>query len=484
MPTAVFHDDMPTLAWGASRRILYQKQPDGSFGPFHRSDRESLEEVYGEFKRKLEVWRKSRPTTAQLSVEQFVNRYKGRKRRIYEVAAQDYQHEPFITPKDAHIRGFIKREKTPSAEEKDPRIIQPRSPKFNLIWGRWYFPLEHELYNDLDQLFYDQGAQFPVVAKRYNVKDLAALIWSKWGMFRRPVAILMDGSRFDSTVGPDNLDQEHDCYELYLPEQGKRTARRVRRMQKNNKCTYICKDGTISHKHGQRCSGDANTGGGNVVLCCGCIYECNRQTGVKTEWVDNGDDLFSITEERDAEFVGNIFTTITTHAGYKYRVEGHAKCMEEIEFCQQHPVWNGTEYIMCRGPKGLLKDGIVRKPVRNNVEFRRWLATIGECGMAVAPGIPVMQSFYSCMTRNSRGAKVFDKDEMFQNTTLYRDFKALGEKKGKARPVGVEARASFYRAFGMVPDVQEQLEEYYDSLNFGYDPGTFHTNIPVTTLLC
>jgi hypothetical protein len=60
----------------------------------------------------------------------------------------------------------------------------------------------------------------------------------------------------------------------------------------------------------------------------------------------------------------------------------------------------------------------------------------------------------------------------------------LGEKKGKAQPVGVEARASFYRAFGMVPDVQEQLEDYYDSLNFGFDPGTFHTNVPVTTLLC
>lgn len=74
----------------------------------------------------------------------WVNTYTGRKKRKYQLAAEDLATNP-IRRSDSYVSAFIKSEKI--FELKDPRLIQARSVRYNYELGNYLKPIEHELYN-------------------------------------------------------------------------------------------------------------------------------------------------------------------------------------------------------------------------------------------------------------------------------------------------------------------------------------------------
>ena len=145
---------------------------------------------------------------SRISANDLVDCYQGRKRTIYENAAASLLDRA-IERKDGDLKTFIKAEKFNVNLKSDPapRVIQPRSPRYNVELGRYLKKYEHHAYKALDKIW---GG--PTVMKGYTTEEVAQHIWSAWNQFQTPVAIGFDMSRFDQHVSVAALEFEHSCY--------------------------------------------------------------------------------------------------------------------------------------------------------------------------------------------------------------------------------------------------------------------------------
>jgi len=91
----------------------------------------------------------------------------------------------------------------------------------------------------------------------------------------------------------------------------------------------------------------------------------------------------------------------------------------------------------------------------------KWLGAVGECGLSLTSGIPVFQEMYKAYIRH--GEKSDIKNSVGWQCGMTHMAKGLHPKEA---PVSEDARYSFYVAFGVTPDEQEALEEYYRSWQF------------------
>jgi hypothetical protein len=67
--------------------------------------------------------------------------------------------KPF-TAKDAYLNSFVKGELVNLSDSKPdpaPRIIQPRSARYNVLVGCFLRPLEHKLYEAITEVFLRSG---------------------------------------------------------------------------------------------------------------------------------------------------------------------------------------------------------------------------------------------------------------------------------------------------------------------------------------
>jgi hypothetical protein len=153
-------------------------------------------------------------------------------------------------------------------------------------------------------------------------------------------------------------------------------------------------------------------------------------------------------------------------AGYTMVVEETVSVLEEVEFCQSHPVWDGRRYIMVRNPV---------KAISNDASgFGKWadprlygfmMDAVGTGGGHLSTGIPVMQSFYAAMrARGDRGRRKIVTEDVL-GTGFGRMWLSAQRSIGRAywydplvEPVSVQARLSFEKAFGIAPAVQRLLE--------------------------
>jgi len=91
----------------------------------------------------------------------------------------------------------------------------------------------------------------------------------------------------------------------------------------------------------------------------------------------------------------------------------------------------------------------------------KWMHAVGECGLALTSGVPIMQSFYRAYMRNGKRGNVAN--AVFMDTGMSR---MRGERESRFKHVLPEARLSVFKAWGITPDEQVALEEYYDSWEF------------------
>lgn len=138
--------------------------------------------------------------------------------------------------------------------------------------------------------------------------------------------------------------------------------------------------------------------------------------------------------------------------------------IENIEFCQTHPVFDGKVWRMVRNvDSSRSKDAFSLKDLSNPSVYARMLRSLGDCGMSCAYGMPVLQQYYTAMIRSGSGRLL--EDPQFE-TGLFWLTKGLPSH--NAVPITDEARDSFAAAFGISPNLQYQLEAWYDGLDLSY----------------
>lgn len=467
-----FNNDIDTLERAVKERVFFVKNIDKS-SPQKFTGPPKPEP--GLFAARLEETRRLLrpflPSTAPISHQQFVDGTPSRKRKCYQEALESINLDGLDLERDSSVSVFVKYEKTDRTTKADPvpRVISPRDPKFNIALGRYLKPIEEKIFKALGKLF-----GHPTVMKGMDTDKTAAVLKEKWDMFNKPVAIGLDASRFDQHVSLEALQFEHSIYEdCFYSGKHRRKLRNILRCQEKNRCVGRTPDGALSYTiDGTRMSGDMNTSLGNCVLMCMMIKAYALHKQVDVQLANNGDDCVVFLEQRNlARFSDGLFQWFL-EMGFNMAIEPPSYELEEIEFCQCRPVFDGSKYTMCRNPMtAIAKDSVYLKHSDQFITYKSWLHAVGTGGLALAGGMPVFNSFYELYRRSGsetwwsrrrgRNKKVGLTDDVLP---WFMRQVGMHGRRCSAEPTP-EARASFYFAWGVTPDEQMALEKHYDTLS-------------------
>lgn len=423
-------------------RLLFVSK-DGGFVPTEKPTT-SFKRACVEF---FQAFSKLVHPVSPLTNEQFVGAYKGRRRTVYEEALKSLTSTP---PKlsDSYINFFVKCEKINFTKKLDPapRGISPRNPRYHVMLGPYVKRIEKKIYDIIGQIF---GAV--TVFKGLNAVQRAKELRSHWESFDDPVAIGLDASRFDQHVSIQALKYEHQFYKMFYPNNRQFTHLLSR--QCKNKLYANCPDGRAKLTLiGGRMSGDMNTALGNCLLmsCMVYSYLLPRVGKGKFRLANDGDDCVVIIERADMHKIQDLQSWFLT-LGFDMKMEDPVYVFEQIEFCQSQPIWTPDGWLMVRKvSESIPKDSLAIKPLDNRKVFLRWMSAVGEGGLALTGGIPVLQDLYSCYIRSSCGAKPLD------DPTMETGLRLLGRGMDlKYKEVHPLTRVSFWKAFGM--SVTKQL---------------------------
>lgn len=365
-----------------------------------------------------------------------------------------------VQKQDSFLQSFVKAEAVNFTAKPDPapRIIQPRNPRYNACVGRYLRPLEHRVYEGISKLF---GG--PTVMKGYNASQVAAHLRDMWDGFSRPVALSLDASRFDQHVSVEALRFEHSVYNRIY---GSKTLARLLRWQLRNTGFVRTSDGG-AFKYvvdGCRMSGDMNTALGNCLLMCAMVWAYAAERGIRIRLANNGDDCSVFMERGDLPRFMRGLDEWFYDMGFTLTSDGVAEVFEHVDFCQTRPVFTARGWVMCRSPfLGICKDVLCKHPDMTAplAGYNRWSYQVGLAGGCLADGVPVFSAAYAAMVRlgqPSRKAQGFgDMESGFEHM-------AVGMTNQRTC-VSDAARVSFWRAWGITPDMQVELEGHYARLD-------------------
>lgn len=492
----VFNNTLSTGHRAFMERYFYCKTASG-FQPALAVDKQA----YTEDRHLREFWQRVvddvgfSPVAEMQSV---VNSYTGGKRKIYQKAMLDF-YANGVCAKDAMLKSFVKFEKQNLA--KAPRVINPRSPIYNLLLGCYIKCLEKKFFKAINTSFGSQTSH--TVIKGLDNVQAAQVLHDKWNSFGTPVAVGLDATKFDMHVSIPALSYEHLFYlavhtvkgndfdavlSRYMTGMSKRLPDSCRLMpnqvmngqrpllswllrhQLTNRGKAYFKDGTLQFTmEGTRSSGDMNTSLGNCILMCALIYAWARRVGVHVELANNGDDCVVIMEsEHLSQFQDGLEEYFTTK-GFRMQVEAPVYEFEQIEFCQSHPIFDGSQFKMVRNvDTSLIKNAMCLVPIANEKDYRKWLGAVGQCEGVLSGGIPIMQEFAAMYRR--LGLRVSNK---YITNVMRGTGRAVNNNLTKSysyKHITDEARLSFYKGFGILPDHQVEIENYYKSITVDWTP--------------
>lgn len=397
------------------------------------------------------------PNLPVMTSQQVVDTYRGPKRRLYQEALYSLEQDP-LTREDAELSAFVKFEK--QDVDKAPRVINPRSPRYNLRLGKYLKHAEHKFFRAINKAF--GGYTRATVIKGFNADDSACVLRQKWDRFADPVAVGLDASKFDMHVSVPALKYEHSFYTSLFPRS--KELRWLLKMQLRNKGVARAIDGTVKFSmEGTRCSGDLNTSLGNCIIMCALIWVYAQERCVDVELANNGDDCVVFMERADEDKFSRGLREWFVGKGFAMAVEPTVDEFEQVEFCQSKPVELSTGWRMVRNLSACLnKDPMCLLSIPNDKVFRKWLAAIGVCGSRLASGVPVLSAFYNIFSRAGTSCSEGMMKEVFKNRSQL--FLAQGLSSAE---IDARSRVSFYYAFGVLPDTQIAIEQFYHQCEVG-----------------
>lgn len=400
--------------------------------------REGIKALYSEARRlsnscgHLEPW----------DLERVLASFRGQRARRYQDAYASLAINP-LSASDARINSFVKAEKfDPEAKvNPDPRMIQARSPRYNLVIAKYLRPVEHFIYNLVG------AAHTRQVAKGLNQRQRAALILEKFRQFRNPVCFTIDCSRFDKHVSLEVLRVEHAFYRMLLPNYPE--FDRVLAWQEQNVCRTA--GGVKYTVAGGRMSGDINTALGNCLLMVLMVRAAMRKLGIRHyDIVDDGDDCLVFVEMEDFALIKGELQKVFLQFGQELKIENVATDYTGVVFCQARIIYDGENHIMVRDWRKVLSQSTCgTKHWNDPCMVRPMCRLLGDCELALSAGVPILQE-YALALRRIGGNKVA-KLSSVDPGVMYR-LEREGDVQqvlleAKARIITTEARLVFERVF-------------------------------------
>jgi len=395
--------------------------------------------------------------------------YFGSKRTKYQQTVEDLKVYPAV-PKDSHIKAFIKAEKTNygAKENPDPRMIQARSMRYNCCVAQYLKPIEESIY----RRWKSDYTNLPMVGKCLNQYERATLLQKKLEHFKNPVIVSLDASRFDQHVSREQLELEHRVYRRCNrdPE-----FARLLYQQLDNTC--FTSNGIKYKTRGKRMSGDMNTACGNCLVMLMMVITVMRKLGIhKWDALDDGDDCLLIFEKHHLKLFQSRCDALFLSFGHEIKVENIAYHINDVEWCQCKPI----EYLPGKWKFSRKFDKVVSTTLtgvkhwsQSESHRRAYVNTLGQCELILSLGVPILQEFGIALMRNAATEELVAIEE--NDSVTYRTFRELRQfnlraiSKIKPKPVSIEARISFERAFGIPIELQETYERMLRQWTFSLD---------------
>lgn len=443
----VHTNSLENLTRGIVERVFYVVR-DGELKPAPKPKADVFSRLSSIRTRLL---RATRPTPI-VEREDYPALYVGRKRGVYQ-RALDSLSVRGVNSKDAYVSTFVKAEKINFTAKPDPppRVIQPRSPRYNLEVGRYLKLFEAELCKGFCRVF-----GYDVILKGKNADGVGEALAANWGAFRYPVALGLDATRFDQHVSYEALQWEHSVYNSVF--NSKDLAKLLKWQLINRGIARVPGHRVDYTIRGCRMSGDINTGMGNCLLMSSMVLSYCEHIGVKVRLANNGDDCVLFMESEDLPRVQAGISSWMLDYGFTLTFDEPVFELERVIFCQSQPVQLSTGWRMVRDPRiAMSKDCISLLSWDDETSFGIWARAIGDCGMQLTSGVPVWHAWYKRLV-DIGGPHRDGAAEYIRDSGL--GYMARGVLSGA---VDARARVSFYKAFGILPDLQEALELEYSS---------------------
>lgn len=396
-------------------------------------------------------------TVVPLTDQEFVEQSPSNKRNLYAAAAEEKRVRGW-SKRDARIKAFVKFEKLNFTKKSDPapRIIQPRSPVYNIALGRYTRRVEEELYHAL-ALDWGDDKEEKVVMKGMTVEGVASQMRRKWLKYDQPVAVGLDASRFDQHVSADALRWEHSIYNAIFncPE----LAALLKLQLSNDGYAYLDGHKITYTTRGTRASGDMNTSLGNCLIMCSLIREYVRELGIKCDLVNNGDDCVLFLDRRNLSKLSGLSEWFLKY-GFEMEVEAPVYEFEEVVFCQAQPVLVSTaedKWVMVRQPATALGKDSTCLAADSELAFRQWSYQVGTGGLALYGDMPIYKELYLAYRRNGVASNV-GRSLLVSDSGFMRATKQI-VRGNEHSVVSDDTRVSFYKAFGIIPSIQVEMEQ-------------------------
>lgn len=386
--------------------------------------------------------------------------YTGLLRRRYLEAERSLREDGPITRSDSKLAAFLKAEKFGAAKYGKPRMIFPRSPRYNLQLASWLKPFEHWLWGYLTAKRFFGGSNTRIVAKGLNMTQRANLIVRKFKSFADCVVFEVDGAAFEAHVDVWQLKKEH---EVYLAAYGSdpELAATLARQLVNEGTTP---GGVKFSRAGGRASGDFNTGMGNTLIMSAVVVAVLKHLNVPFDVLVDGDNALVFMPQSVSARVVECFAPLALRiSGHEMVLENPVNHIEGIRFGQSAPVQvQKDKWTMVRDWRK-----VVSQMTSNHANLVQpkfclpYLRGVGFCELSLHKGVPVSQNLARRLVHVTEGAKAV-------GAHFYREYEAMGVGIGSAyearfsEPSSV-ARQSFYLAFGLDPEEQIEVERRLDN---------------------
>lgn len=459
---------MPNLLRALNERVFNVENEDGTLSPTPQAAPRQWERL-GWISRRLALEVRERvPHVQRLTVDQFVEQCPAQKRQLYAQAGEEYTKRG-LGSRDCVLKAFVKFEKIkfePEGKKSDPcpRLIQPRSPVFNVALGRFTRRIEEELYHALGSVWeVDEGEK--VVMKGLTNEQMADQLYRKWVSFKNPVAVGLDASRFDQHIGEQALRYEHSVYErVYCGTDGFDELLWLLKAQRNNRGVAFLDGHRVDYEiKGTRASGDMNTGLGNCIIMSSLILQYCKERRIEAKLANNGDDCLVFMDAANLPRFSAGFDAWFLSYGINMKVEEPSRYFEHCEFCQMRPVWSGWEWVMVRSPRNAISKDTLCLGEKTE-DYLAWIHAVGVCGQHLYGDMPLYNCLYTRMIQAGRPTNIA-KSNTCRNTGMFIQY---GFNKGKRHNnvVQEETRLSFAIAFGISPQRQLDIEAELALLSF------------------
>lgn len=391
--------------------------------------------------------------------------YTGAMRRRYLEAERSLRVEGPLTRYDWELKAFLKADKIDLKKFHKPRMIFPRSPRFNLELASRLKPFEHWLWGRLTLNWFFKNREpvwlqghvskygsTRVVAKGLSPRSRANLIVRKFNSFEGCVVFEADGAAFEAHVSSRQLEEEHSIYAAAYPKD--RGLRRL--LSKQLVLAGKTPSGWKFSRPGGRASGDFNTGMGNSLLMLAAVGAGMPQDVPYDVLVDGDNALVFLSGADIPRVYPHFHQRVLDQCGQELTLEAPVSVVEEIRFGQSAPVRLPSGWMMVRDPwKVLSTFAASHRWLQHPSSGRRWLHDVCRCELSLSLGLPVLQSFFLSMLKHlGRDRRKLNEDSL---SDLFYQGAWLAEEKD-AVPVASVTRLSYEKAFGLCVGDQLLME--------------------------